>query len=577
MSMTEEQKSKLVQKILSYNLLEHPMIPAPNEGQRLQMIENVGPEQVMRLFFARESRIKAELADPFRYGVEFDMWKDADALMNKYDETVIFGGNRASKSEFSAKRVAMTFVGADVNGNTPDWLKERMSRRGLRIWCLHTTHMTSVSMQQNLVWKYIPQELKGIKRSNRVSISWTQKNGFSDNTAVYNDNQIWFLNYAQDVKVVEGGEVDLVWCDENVPQDWLETLRYRLVTRNGKLLVTFTPIAGYTQVVKEYVSTSRIDTWKPSELLKGTNVINVPAGNMPYTAIGNSGKHACIWFHSKYNPYNNWERMKSTLTGRSTYDIKIRAYGWAEQTAGSQFPMFGNHNIFKGDIDEHCKDGTNYMVADPAGARNWFMLWARVDERGVIWIYREWPDYSYGEWALPGEKPDGRPGPAQKAGAGRGVDEYSRLIWCLETQDKLKPQEEIQERYIDPRSAGTEAISREGGITLLDMLSEAETPLYFTPAVAVPIEERILIINDLLCFDREKPLDVETNHPKLMVHENCQNLIYSLNEWTGQDGQKGASKDPIDALGYLAVMHPTHVNNEKFKKTWKNLAVPGSY
>jgi hypothetical protein len=439
-------------------------------------------------------------------------------------------------------------------GGMPDWIKERIEKRNLRIWMLHTSHFTSVSAQQNVFYKYLPKELKNLKKSVHTQIGYSQKNGFTDNTAVYMGNQVWFMNYFQDIKVIEGGEVDFIWCDELVPQDWLETLRYRLVTRNGKMLITFTPVEGYTSVVKEYVNSAKITHWKESDLLPNSNVIGVPAGHMPYMAKNVFGKHACIWYHSRDNPYNNWSRMKETLRGKTTNEIKIRAYGWAEATAGSQFPLFNDHNIFSKDPREI--EGTNYMVVDPAGARNWFMLWVRVDKNGVLWVYREWPDQSYGEWALPCEKPDGKPGPAQRSSAGRGVDEYSLLIQTLEINDKDK--EEIAERYIDPRSAGTAAMTKEGGVTLLDMLADAEIPTYFIPAASASVDERVLIINDLLCYDREKPLEEGVNHPRLMVHETCQNLIYSLREWTGADGQKGASKDPIDALGYLVMMNPQH-------------------
>jgi hypothetical protein len=566
---------KLIEKLLKFPLQDHPMMPAPTADQRLSMINNIGPEETMRLFLMREQRVKAEQDDPYRYGMELPPWKDADDLLNRHNEILILGGNRASKTEYSAKRIAQAFVGTDLSGTMPPWVAEKAQKRGINIWCLHTTHMTSVSMQQNVFHKYLPKELKEAKRSRHTQVSWTQKNGFSDNTAVYQNNQIWFLNYSQDIKVVEGGEVDFVWCDELVPADWLETLRYRLVTRNGKLLVTFTPILGYTQTVKEFISTSKITTWKEAELLPNNNVIGVPKGHMPYTAESVYGKHGCIWFHSKLNPYNNWERMKQTLKARSTHDIKIRAYGWAEQTAGSQFPLFGDVNIFHEPVTQVAPEGTNYMVADPAGARNWFMLWARVDEHGTIWIYREWPDASYGEWSLPSEKADGKPGPAQRQGAGRGVNEYTELIWALETHSDKR--EEIAERYIDPRSAGTETTSKEGGVTLLDLLLDATDPLYFLPSVGVSVDERVLIINDLLCYDRENPLDLSSNHPRLMVHADCQNLIYSLREWTGADGQKGASKDPIDALGYLVVMQPKHTNSDKWKKHWQSSAKCGTY
>lgn len=534
------------------------------------MIDNIGAENTLHLITMREERIRAELADPCRYGNELETWKDADAVLNRYDELLILGGNRSSKSEYAARRMAQAFLGGDVSGTMPDWLKERAETRGIRIWCFHTNHMTSVSSQQNVVYKYLPQELKMAKKTKITQVAWSQKNGFSDNTAVYNKNQIWFLNYAQDIKVIEGAEVDFVWCDELVPQDWLETLRYRLVTRNGKLLVTFTPLEGYSQVVKEFVSTSRITGWRPSELLPNVNVTNVPAGNMPVKAEGVTGKHGIVWFHSQYNPYNNWERMKQTIKGRSSNDIKIRAYGWAEQLVGTQFPMFGDHNIWGGNIEDVVPEGTNYMVSDPAGARNWFMLWARVDGDGVIWVYREWPDQSYGEWALPSEKMDGKAGPAQKYMAGRGIDEYCEMI------KEIEGKEVIGERYIDPRSAGSDTITRDGGTTLLDLLGNSTNPIYFTPAASINVDERVLLINDLLSYSRDFPLMRGKNHPKIMVHESCQNLIYSLREWTGVDGQKGACKDPIDALGYMVVMSPQHFC-AKLNGNWTKLNKAGSY
>lgn len=574
-SMDSEQKDRLIEKILRYKLTEHPTLPLPDKKQRMTMIDNIGPEKVMELFIVRENRVTAESSDPHRYGAELEAWKDADELLCKYNEIVGLGGNRAGKTEWAAKRMAQAFVGADLSGNVPPWILERIHQRGLRIWCLHTSSMTSIAMQQTVFYKYLPAELKNAKRNNNIQISFTQKNGFSENTAVYMKNQIWFLNYKQDIKVVEGGEVDFVWCDELVPQDWLDTLRYRLVTRNGKLLVTFTPVQGYTQTVKDYVNSAKITKWKESELLPNNNVLGVPAGHMPYTAENIYGRHACVWFHSKLNPYNNWTRMKQELAGRSSHDIKIRCYGWADQTAGTEFPYFGEVNIFKGDVMELVPEGTNYMAIDPAGARNWFMLWGRVDMDGILWIYREWPDQSYGEWALPSDKPDGRPGPAQRSGAGRGVNEYSELIWGLESHGAQR--EEVAERYIDPRTAGTETITKEGGVTIVDLFAEATVPLYLLPSAAVPVEERVILINDMLCYDREKPLDREHNHPKIMVHESCQNLIYSLREWTGADGQKGASKDPIDALGYLVVMQPRHYGGEQWEKQMKQMSQCGSY
>jgi hypothetical protein len=42
------------------------------------------------------------------------------------------------------------------------------------------------------------------------------------------------------------------------------------------------------------------------------------------------------------------------------------------------------------------------------------------------------------------------------------------------------------------------------------------------------------------------------------------------------DGQKGASKDPVDALGYLVVMAPKHIGAD-FSKNWQKVNAPGTY
>ena len=228
---TEESEKKLIQKILRYPLKDHPFMPNPSEDERLRMIENIGAQEVFKMFVLRENRVRAEEMDPFRYGIELEGWPAADDMLNRYPEALVSGGNRSGKSNYAAKRAAQLFVGQGITGKEPDWVKERIDKRGLNIWCFHTNTMTSIAMQQSIFYNYLPQELKETKRNNQTQISYTQKNGFSDNTAVYMKNQVWFLNYEQKIDIVEGGECDFVWCDELIPANWLETIRYRLITR----------------------------------------------------------------------------------------------------------------------------------------------------------------------------------------------------------------------------------------------------------------------------------------------------------------------------------------------------------
>ncbi len=527
----------------SLNLTPHPVMVQPTPEEVKMLVEKHGSDAVAQLLQLREDKILAEKMDPYRHGYEPQHWKDVDTLLKSKNEVLVLGGNRAGKTEWAAKRVIQTLV------NKPD----------ARVWCLHTTNSSSIQMQQNVIWKYMPPELKNARKTKITNIAYSQKNGFSDNTFILpNRSQCFFMNYAQDKKVIEGGEVDLIWCDELVPLDWVETLRYRAITRRGKLVVTFTPVLGYSQVVKDYVAGCRFKKTLPASLMDKdkVHVGGCPKGHMPYIAESMNTNCGVIWFHSQLNPYNPFDQLAATLEGKTSNEVKIRAYGWAENTAGSQFPSFTDQNILP--ADKIPKEGTNFMCVDPAGARNWFMVWLRAAKDGNLYVYREWPDISNGEWALPSEKPDGKMGSGQKNGAGRGLDDYKQLIKDLEGD------EIIAERYIDPRAGATQAISAEGGTSLIELLDQGAEPMFFTPAAGLHIEQGVAIINDLLFYNSSESIS-PINQPKLYVSEECRNLIYSMREWTNMDGEKGACKDPIDCLRYITVMEPTYEGDNTFK------------
>jgi phage terminase large subunit-like protein len=526
----------------------HPVIPTPSSDDIRRLVEKVGAEKTAEILQLREDKIQAEKTDPFRHGYEPWYWQEADKALETYDEMLLSGGNRAGKTEYAAKKVINTLV----------------SKPNSRVWCLHTTNQSSIQMQQSVIWKYLPPELKIAKKTRVTNISYSQKNGFSENSFVLpNGSQCFFMNYAQDRDVIEGGEVDFVWCDELVPLDWVETLRFRIITRSGKMIITFTPITGYTNVVKDYLAGCKILNERPASLLADVQPLpQCRRGHMPFLAKCIRPTACAMWFFSEWNPYNPFENLARGLRGRTPYEIKIRAYGWADSLTGTMFPRFGDANIIP--ANKIPKEGVRYMAIDPAGARNWFMLWLLIDKEGHYYIYREWPDLSVGEWALPSDKADGKSGTGQTNGAGKGINEYRALIRHLEKEDGASP----VERYIDPRAGNSQAIGAKGGTSIIDLFSDGteEEAMYLTPAAGISIDEGVAIINDWLGYDKTRPIDA-LNQPKLFVSWDCENLIFALKEWTGADGQKGACKDPIDTLRYLAVMNPTYEDEKTFKST----------
>jgi hypothetical protein len=195
-----------------------------------------------------------------------------------------------------------------------------------------------------------------------------------------------------------------------------------------------------------------------------------------------------------------------------------------------------------------------------------FQLWLAVDGQGRHYIYREWPDMErFGEWATideAGKKWDGAPGPAQPT-LGYGVADYKRII--AEEEDG----EPIWIRYIDPRSGAAVSVAENtGGISMIDRFLEDQCDstgkitgpgMEFVPAPGLRESEGESAINDLLAYDKTQPITPLFNEPHLFVSARCRNLIWALQNYTGNDGEKAACKDPIDCLRYLATAKCEHV------------------
>lgn len=531
---------------------EHPVMPIVGESQILYCLEQGGDAaaQVQEYLIRRAEAIQQEAEDPYRHGHVPEEWGEAEALLGEVDELLISGGNRASKTEFAAK-----YVNKVLN-----------SGRNKNVLCLSQHAKSSLQIQQPRVWKYFPKELKVSKKTKSTFISYSSKNGFSDQSFILpNGGTCFFYNYTQDIKIMEGLEYDLVWADELIPLPWVETLRYRLVTRQGKMILTFTPKDGVNNTYRDYVGGARVTRWREARYFEKdplpTMEIAPRSGVMPYEAQCQRESARVMFWFSEWNPWTNYERMKTTVQGAPKSQIMIRLYGWASEMSGRAFPRF-NPDVHVVSRDRVPAEGTNYWTADPAPSRNWFQLWGRATPSGDLYIYRESPNwFTHGDWAEPSEKSDGKPGPAQKLGAGQGVDEIKRELSALENGEL------IFDRRVDPRAGASQQITHEGGQTVLDLLREpghGVPGLDVDAAPSLPVAQGVSQINDLLAYDVNKPIG-PGNRPRLYVSEDCKNLIFAMQEWTGMDGEKGATKDPIDALRYMVVIDPVYVSRKSFQ------------
>lgn len=520
------------------NWRKHQILTPPDDDE----VALMDPSELMEMHRIYHEAIENADKDPYRYGFRLPHWEKAEEQLQEVNEILALGGNRSGKTSWGSYCV----------------VKAAVENPKSEIFCFAQTSEVSIRQQQSAVWGWLPAELRSKQTSENAYISYTKKNGFTDNSLILpNGSQIIFKTYSQyqnNPTILEGAELGSrnpqwhnigVWADEYLlGPDLINTLRFRLATRNSKMLVTFTPIDGWTEVIKEYLDGARTIESREADLLKGELV--------PYVQRSKKHNASVHYFHSQDNPFGGYERIKDTLLGKPREEILIRAYGVPMKSHTTKFPKFNKVvNVVEPDKIP-TRNVTRYHIIDPAGAKNWFMCWVAVDETGTFWVYREWPGVDVGDWA---EWRGGKWCPGEGAkGQGYGIRDYIELI------QQMEGDEEIFERLIDPRLGAAKYQVQDGSSSIIEDLNESG--MVCIPAPGLEIDDGLQALIGKMSFDVTKPLD-SINRPHFYVSSDCENIINALSEYTGDGGLKEAWKDPVDVLRYAAISNLDHVDSSQ--------------
>lgn len=449
-----------------------------------------------RLMEQREQWITAVAADPYRMGYEPSIWWVAWALHDfpwcqdntrryladrmgveesKVWETwkqrvraklgvpasvvdlLIMGANRSAKSEFGAKSTQRMAV------NTPDET------------VLFLAQQFALSQQtvQPRLWRYMPVEWKKKHMSEDWYVHYKELKGFSE--AQYqlpNRTKVIGKFYSQDPKeALVGSETVWAWPDEEITPNWNDELGRRLASRRGKKLLTFTPISGYTAVVKEFLDGARIVRSVPAYMLprdggeqipwlavglsreewekriievREKRVATVPASRpedcvawlddvpcgtpeeakgrdferAPRVALCFDPRKAVVWFQCQDNPYGEPSELIARERDKGADRVRTVLYGIAVKSRSSVLARY-NELIHVIPDDKVPEIGVNYVFDDPSGTRNDAMIWIRSTPT-ADYVYREWP----GSYMIPGV---GVPGPwAKPSGRNKGWNDGDR-------------------------------------------------------------------------------------------------------------------------------------------------------
>ncbi len=607
----------------------HPLLINPTEEEVARAIStDQGRKEYLEFLRLREKRIRdadEDSGDPFRHGWKLEHWKDADEELRACGKgQYVAGGKRATKTERAAWLVTQAL----------HYLEKAV------IWALQGGGTTSVAEQHARIWRYLPREVRAMNGKGKhvgwARVDYNIERGFSNGVLVMpNRSKLHFLTYNMEVKEYQGWEIGApdtphnrevlkqmpwlqnigAWADEDMPVEWLDTVRTRCLTRDSVWIWTFSTLKGITPGIKalrqggtKLIKSARAELLPENQVL----VPGCPAGHMPIAERTPDGV-SLYYFWTEFNPFPpNYKNLKLLLSGKSRARIMRDAYGYDEDVTGKAYRKWGTWNII--DEQDLPEDGTDYMLTDPAGGRMWATIWVRVSNENPprFFIWADWPDEErFGEWATPGTATqlDGAPGPAQ-TGEGYGWAEYKsawqeverivvpqalvrmrernsidEAVVESELQKVKDPRRRrilrqhwescdlenltlpIQESFIDPRAGADQKHREHGSITPIDALAEEHVSAsgkviparYFTPASGVSIQTGRIAVSDLLAWDQDQPLCRITNEPRLYVVRTCKQVIGMFSEFTGLGGEKGAWKDFDDLLRYMATSRLEYV------------------
>lgn len=174
----------------------------------------------------------------------------------EYNERAFIAANRVGKSVAGGFEAAV-----HATGLYPHWWNGWKLDRPIRGWCCGKTTETTRDIVQVVLFGptdsfgsgMIPKRLIGEVKTR------PNTNGGLDYVHVKNEKtgnwgRLAFKAFEQGRRAFEGTEQDWVWGDEEMPADIYTECLTRTATTNGRLVLTFTPLDGVTELVHQFLA-----------------------------------------------------------------------------------------------------------------------------------------------------------------------------------------------------------------------------------------------------------------------------------------------------------------------------------
>lgn len=168
----------------------------------------------------------------------------------------------------AANRVGKTIAGGyecalHLMGEYPHWWQGRRFDKPVKVLAAGDTRTTTRDIIQDKMLGAFEDMGTGMVPKLRIAESPDRVQGISKavegvkiKSNFGGNSQLLLRSYDQGRKIFQGFEADIIWLDEEVPQDIYAEALMRTMTTNGLLIMTFTPLQGLTPLVVDFMETS---------------------------------------------------------------------------------------------------------------------------------------------------------------------------------------------------------------------------------------------------------------------------------------------------------------------------------
>lgn len=170
-------------------------------------------------------------------------------------ERLFRAGNQQGKTMSAAAEVAY-----HLTGEYPDWWKGRRFDRPVVVWASGETGEATRDNPQRALLGLPGEEGTGMVPARCLTTDYGMATGVAN---LYDyikikhksgrNSLLRFKYYAQGRRKWQGPPIDVVWFDEEPPQDIYDEGLARTIATGGMVALTFTPLLGMSEVVRRFL------------------------------------------------------------------------------------------------------------------------------------------------------------------------------------------------------------------------------------------------------------------------------------------------------------------------------------